>query len=212
MMEISLNEIDIKDFKQFLLLQKKEASKILSQAINKTLPGVRTDAVQEIYNILNLTKTAIRKYMTIKKYAKPTDMTGIFDVTSKPIPLIHYGARQTNKGVTVKVLRSSGSRSLIKHAFIATMKSGHKGVFWRKERFPGRVWPVGVPRKIPTWKEPPGKKYRLKIRELYGLRATDVLDHGTHMQVVLAKAGNRYDKNVAAAYNFWLSKQKGLFD
>jgi hypothetical protein len=211
MMEVLLNEIAIKDFKQFLLLQKKEASKILSQAINKTLPGVRTDAVQEIYDVLALTKTAIRKYMTIKKYAKPTDMTGIFDVTSKPIPLINYQATQTKKGVSVRVLRA-GSKSLIKHAFIATMKSGHKGVFWRKERWPGRVWKTGVPRKIPPWDTSPSEDIRLPIHELYGMRATDVLDHGTHMEVVLAKAGDRYDKNVANAYNFWLSKQKGLFD
>jgi hypothetical protein len=210
-MEVSLNEVAIKDFKQFLLLQKKEASKILSQAINKTLPGVRTDAVQEIYDVLALTKTAIRKYMKIKKYSKPTDLKGVFDVTSKPIPLINYQATQTKKGVSVRVLRG-GSKSLIKHAFIATMPSGHKGVFWRESKQRGQIWPSGQKRIVPTVSTLPLVKYRLGIRELFGMRATDVLDHGTHMEVVLAKAGNRYDKNVAAAYNFWLSKQKGLFD
>lgn len=205
-----MNEIDVKQFKQFLALQKDESKKILSRAINKTLPGVRTDAVDEIYKVLALTKTTIRKYMTIKK-STANNLTGIFDVTGKPIPLINYQATSVKAGVSVRILRGE-SKTTVKHAFIATMKSGHRGVFWREDKRRGAVWPIGVKRAIPTWDVLPGEKYRLKIHELYGMRASDVLDHGTHMQVVLQKAGDRYDANASHEYDYWLSTQRGLFD
>jgi hypothetical protein len=49
---------------------------------------------------------------------------------SKPLPLIAFGARQTMTGVSVEVTK--GKRAIIRSAFIATMQSGHKGVFQRR--------------------------------------------------------------------------------
>ena len=50
------------------------------------------------------------------------------------IPLIQFGATQTKRnGVKFKV-RRSGSAMRLRHAFIATMDSGHKGVY---QRVPG---------------------------------------------------------------------------
>lgn len=56
-------------------------------------------------------------------------------VSGKGVKLIDYGARQTKKGVRVKV--NVGSSKVVKSAFIATMKSGHTGVFVRTG--PGRL-------------------------------------------------------------------------
>jgi hypothetical protein len=52
------------------------------------------------------------------------------DVSGDPIPLVDFPHRQTAQGVTVAV--NANSRKLIKSAFVATLKSGHEGVFRRR--------------------------------------------------------------------------------
>jgi hypothetical protein len=56
--------------------------------------------------------------------------------SAAPMPLFAFGARQTKRGVSVEVNR--GKRTIIPGTFIATMKSGHTGVFYRqgKARLP----------------------------------------------------------------------------
>jgi hypothetical protein len=50
---------------------------------------------------------------------------------SNRIPLIDFSARDTKKtGVKFKIRKGSGQAKL-RHAFIATMKNGHKGVYMR---------------------------------------------------------------------------------
>jgi hypothetical protein len=58
------------------------------------------------------------------------------DVSGAPIPVIDFPSRQTKRGVSVAI--NTGARALIKSAFIATMRSGHTGVFKRdgKARLP----------------------------------------------------------------------------
>lgn len=84
-------------------------------------------------------------------------------VSGEPVPLIAYPVRQTKKGVSVEVNR--GKRTLLKGAFIATMKNGHKGVFRR----------LG--------------KTRLPIRELLGSRPVDALLHEGEAQGVADRGG-----------------------
>jgi hypothetical protein len=59
-------------------------------------------------------------------------------VSGQPIGIERFKARQTREGVKVQVNRD-GEQKLFKSAFIATMKSGHRGVFMRtagKKRLP----------------------------------------------------------------------------
>jgi hypothetical protein len=79
-------------------------------------------------------------------------------------PLINYGAKQTKKGVTVRV---KNGRTTLRHAFIATMPNGHKGVFER----------VGSGHKRVTKK---GRSYMsgLPIKELYGPSIPDSPEGG----------------------------------
>ena len=74
------------------------------------------------------------------------------------IPLTKFPHRQTKRGVSVEINR--GQRTLIKGAFVATMKSGHKGVFRRQ-----------------TTK-------RLPIAELLGSRPVDALLHEGEAEAV----------------------------
>ena len=60
----------------------------------------------------------------------------VMSVSGKEIPLSKYPARQTKRGVSILV--NKGKRKLVPKAFVATMKSGHTGVFLRegKARLP----------------------------------------------------------------------------
>jgi len=53
-------------------------------------------------------------------------------VGARPVPVVDFPHRQNRAGVVVKINRSSNK--LIKSAFVATMRSGHKGVFARTSK------------------------------------------------------------------------------
>lgn len=93
---------------------------------------------------------------------KTTDIEGMewkLEVTDRPTPLIAFPARQTRKGVVVTVNR--GAPKLVAGAFIATMRTGHRGVFVR----------LGAA--------------RLPIKELYTSRVTDVFQDKEVSSLVL---------------------------
>lgn len=127
-------EIDIKSdvdrmFKQMSQVQKRDAPKALNQAINKTLKKAATVADVTIRKSLNLKKQTIRKQFTIVQSNK-TKLQGTIIVRGRPQPIIDFDAKQTKRGVTFKIKKDKGRR-IIKGAFIATMRSGRKGVFVR---------------------------------------------------------------------------------
>jgi hypothetical protein len=98
------------------------------RAINKMIAQVKTGAAREIRDAgYKLKVSDIKKGLKLS-YATASSLTARVTASGKPIPLAAYGARQTAKGVSVDVLHG---RKVITHAFIATMPSGHKGVFIR---------------------------------------------------------------------------------
>lgn len=90
--------------------------------------------------------------------ADPNATEWALEILGDPVPLAAYPHRQTKKGVSVEV--NKGKRTLVKRSFVATMKSGHKGVFQRK----GTA--------------------RLPIRELVGSRPVDALSHTGELEAV----------------------------
>ena len=82
------------------------------------------------------------------------------------MPLVAYPYRQTKQGVSVEVNR--GKRTLLKGAFVATMKSGHVGIFRRQG------------------------KTRLPIEELRGSRPVDALLHQGEAQGVADRGGSSF--------------------
>jgi hypothetical protein len=88
------------------------------------------------------------------------------DVDGEPVPLVAYPFRQTKKGVSVEI--NKGKRTIIKGSFVASMKSGHKGVFVRKG------------------------KARLPIKELRGSRPVDALLHKGEADGVAARGSSSF--------------------
>jgi len=196
---IKINDTDLKNVEKMLGNVQGAVPRVISRAINDTLAGVKTDASAEIRQVITLKKAAVDKtFRTVK--ANVTTLSGLFESKGSPVPLIDYGARQTTKGVSVQVKRGN-PRSLIEGAFIATMKSGHKGVFWRQWHTAARK-PVN--RNVPYGKLP--KRYRLPIAQRFGPRVPDILENQPVMTAVLTKAGDRMHKNIDRELNYELSK------
>jgi hypothetical protein len=100
-------------------------------AINKSAVSVRAKAAQIIRRRYPGFKAAeIKKSMVIVR-ATRSHPTAKIRVRGRRTPLIAFGAKQTRRGVSVRIT----TRKIVRGAFIATMKSGHRGVFWRSGEF-----------------------------------------------------------------------------
>jgi hypothetical protein len=208
---ISLNKAQLAEVTVAMTGIANAASRVLSRAINKTLDGVKTDSVNEIAKDITLTKTRIRKDFTVKK-TTVANLEGRTFSLGIPVGLMHYQARQTQKGVTVKVKRDS-PRMLIPGAFIATAKRA-TNVFWREWHGPKRkvrtAWRSGgrsgglYQAGFPYSAMP--EKYRLPIHMLTGPRVPDIMGKPEVMKDILSLADVRIDKNLANQLDFELSK------
>lgn len=197
MIEIKFNETDVANVKAMLRGLDDVVPKVLSRAINDTLAGLKTDASTEIRAIITASKSAVDgTFKTVK--ATVTQLSGLIQSSGTPLPLIDFSANQTKAGVSVQV-KKKNPRSVLKGAFIQTMKSGHKGVFWRE--YHGAKGPV---KKISYGKLP--IKYHLPIKQLFGPRIPDILGDDPVMNVVLAKADDRMHKYMDKELNYELSK------
>lgn len=109
--------------------QKREVVDIaLPRALNKMVDQVKTGSARGMRDAgYNLKVSDIKKGLTVIR-ASSGRLVATVRASGRPIPLVAYGARSTAKGVSVSVLHG---RKVITHAFIATMPSGHKGVFIR---------------------------------------------------------------------------------
>lgn len=165
--------VDISRALRKLDVTKEQARKAISRALDKTAITARAEAAREIKAAgYGLKIAAIKKSIKIVR-ARGKKLRAIVRASGRPTPLIDYGARQTRKGVTVAVLRG---RKLINGAFIATMPTGHRGVFLRKGtahkqvKRNGRVTSSGLP-----------------IKELFGPSVPSAFAN-TVVQAALARA------------------------
>lgn len=107
----------------------------VARAINHTAAKVNTQAKREIRDAYKIKTTDVAKAFTLAK-GNSIRLSAVITARGKPIPLLPFGARQTKKGVTVNI---AGTRQLVKHAFIVTLKSGHKAVMARG-KYTGNHW------------------------------------------------------------------------
>ncbi len=120
------------------------------RALNKVAAQAKVAASKEIRAAgYNMKAATIKQKITIKR-AVSGDAVVVIRCSGRPLPLIQFGARETKSGVSVSVKHG---RKLIKGAFIATMPTGHQGVYVR----------VGNQHKKVN-----GKWHGLPIKELFG--------------------------------------------
>lgn len=144
----------------------------LKRALRKSgstaLRDMRSEARKRIRARKRIKGRYISRALTLRR-AKGSDIAAMewaIDVSGEPVPLVAYPHRQTKKGVSVEVNR--GKRTLVAGSFVATMKSGHQGVFRRRG------------------------KARLPIDELRGSRPVDALLHEGEAAGVAERGGKSF--------------------
>jgi len=184
MASVTVNNQDLSDIRFTLSRIRSDTKLAAVRATNDALRGIQSEATRLIRGKVTLTATVIRQRFSIRRMSV-SNLNAAITCQGNPVPLINYTARQVRGGVTVRILRAT-SRKTIPHAFVATMRSGHRGAFWREwDRFRvpvRRSFPYGILA---------GGQYAKPIRELYGPRVPDFLDDPDIMTPVLANANIR---------------------
>ncbi len=145
----------------------------LRKAGSTALRDMRSEASKRIRARKAIKPRYIRRALTLRraKGSDIADMEWAIDVSGESVPLVAYPHRQTKKGVSVEV--NKGKRTLVAGSFVATMKSGHKGVFKRSG------------------------SARLPIQELRGSRPVDALLHEGEAQGVADRGGKSFNETFA---------------
>lgn len=128
-----------RSYVQFVAAQ--EIDKAMRRAINRTIDQVATEANRRIRDRYNVRARAVSRAMKKKKVsARAGSLTAEIEIRGRRIGLIEFAARQTGKGVSVKVLKA-GPRKVVKGAFIATNTATQYRGVWRRvgaSRYPIR--------------------------------------------------------------------------
>lgn len=216
---IKINPNDLQNVKDMLADFKGAGERVTVRALNKTLTGVRTDSSAVIRTVVTAKKSAVDETFKISK-ASTGKPSAYIASTGKPLALVDYSTRQTKKGVSVQV-RKDRQRKIVPGAFEATMKSGHKGIFWRqwhnknKAKMSktdaainrsGWIWSRKRQRFINVAWLP--REYRLPMKELYGPRIPDIMSNDPVMNKILLQSGQRLHDNLMHETEYELSKHK----
>lgn len=140
----------------------------LRKAGSTALRDMRSEASKRIRARKRIPISYIHKALTMRKEdrGEVAGMKWKLQIAGDAVPLSAYPHRQTKKGVSVEVNR--GKRTVVKRSFLATMRSGHEGVFQR----------LG--------------SARLPIRELLGSRPLDALSHDGETEAVAARGAKSF--------------------
>lgn len=114
----------------------RDKPKVVARALNRAIAAVQTRAVRAIADDLGVVQREVRKTMSVRKaVASQALQEASITSTGKRIPLLAFRARgpepSRGKGAGVTYRLPTG-RGRAPHAFLATMKTGHRGVFQRK--------------------------------------------------------------------------------
>lgn len=141
------------------------------RALNRLAQQGQTAGFRKVAQIYDIGPRTMEKFAVLK-FAVPGNPEATITVKGIGFPLIAFQARQTRAGVSVRV---KGRRFVVPHAFIATMRSGHRGVFARGA-YGGKSQ-----RKIERTGEVFGRyvygRKRLPINELYTLSPPDAVSN-----------------------------------
>ena len=206
-MKIELNKNEFRSAQLLIKGIDGAEDKVKSRAINNTLRSMVPQSAKLIGTELNLPAKRIKKDITVKKATKSV-ASGMLIFKSRPIGLAQFGARQTKKGVSVKV-KKTGKRSLIKHAFMSESnqkgQSGIKHVFRREYRGAGaRYNPTRNYAVMP-------RRFRYDIERLSGPRIADYADGPPIGKKITDKAAEVYQANYSKSLDDELRRLNGLY-
>jgi len=104
--------------------------KAILRTVNRLIVTGRKRATQKVREVYNVKAGDLKQSTRIYR-ARRAKPEALLVISGKKMPVILFGARQRAKGTSVRIKKTEG-RKLIRHAFIATMKSGKIQVWMRK--------------------------------------------------------------------------------
>jgi hypothetical protein len=155
-----------------------DISKQIAGALNHTARKAKTAVSRNVRAEYNIKAKDIKAALKLG-YARVNHLETYIEATGRALPLRAFPHRQTRQGVSVSIMKK---RYVIKKAFVATMRSGHKGVFARggygKRKFNFRYQ-----------RTEPSNRNDLQINELYTTSIPSAIDKPTILNA-LAKQIN----------------------
>ena len=166
-------ELDTRDMVRLVTKVRDRAPRAISRALNKSAKSAKTAMVKAVREDMGLKARDVNKGLIFRASRPSRDPVAKIEISPFRVPLIKFGGTQLKRAGYKSRLK--GGSGTIPHAFEATMKSGHVGVFKRagKERLKinelfgpsiGKVfakkWRVGVKR----FREQLPKNLRNEIR------------------------------------------------
>lgn len=134
MIKINVDTSQIESLIQRLNVYNPEArAKAIGRGVSKVAKSGGVAATRQIAKEYAVKKTVVAKRFAVRMRGKQLAELVAKSRTSKSsrIPVLDFGAKQLKSGVTFRIAKG-GKRQKLKHAFIATMASGHQGVFQRE--------------------------------------------------------------------------------
>lgn len=176
----------------FSALTTKQIQRAAARSLNRAITSLRAEAARKVTATLNVKASVVKDAVVLGKANASealTEMKATINITGRPIPLFEFVTKidRVNTGagprqeVYVKVIKGRPAK-LVYNAFVATMSSGHEGVFKR----------VG--------------SERLPIQEKFTTSVTDIFKNEQIVRDLLAYGREKFSDNFEHELQYQLSQ------
>ena len=97
----------------------------VNSALTRSIPRINK-RIKERYNI---SQKYLSRQAVVSPKANSGSLYGGIKINESRLPIIAFKPKQSGSSISVAIHK--GKTTMIRHAFVATMASGHKGVFSR---------------------------------------------------------------------------------
>jgi hypothetical protein len=164
-------------------LQAPDLAQVAALAINDTLKNAQVQAARVIAPGMNAPSRAVKAAISIEP-ARSDHLNGALVARGKPLKMIEFKPRQSRNGVQVRI---GGDVETYRRAFIATMPTGHRGVFERRGRERG------------------------PLRELYGASVPGYMARSDVLPVIQTTLSERLNANLARQLERRMRRNEGKY-
>lgn len=185
--------------------------KVVQLAHNRTITELtrkaRTRAKKSITADYNVKAGEVLKRMGKPRFSGfGLQRTGMIMASGRRMSIAKFGARQLKKGVSYRVKRSGG-RKTIKHAWLAKMPSGHVGVFTHGRADSTQYKGGSIRRKKPLGRR--GKNFsQLPIDDTFGPSIPQMM--GWKHREVERMVADEYDTILTRNLDHYFKKSAGV--
>lgn len=169
-------------------LSARNFSRAMSVAVNASAKTLRGKARSRVAKRMGIPGKAVDKSFKVEPFAEPSSLLADVVGTGRAIPLINFAAKMKGEGTTAKAW---GEGKLYPSTFVATMKSGHTGVFKR----------VGDRRSE--------EGNELGIKELWGPGVAQEMSREEVLGAIAGEGSDLLQRNVQRQLQRYLFKQGG---